>query len=165
MASTVFGFTSNLNSSNMVSFLVTFLVSCVQWCLMSSVQWQMVWLGDEAIRSLGLPGELGHSDKVLPHTKKTYTKTNTNRKTKTNTRTYEAWDSLGISWRQKYTKEQRQIQGHQTKRLPRGTRYTSIMSLWPTQQNIVNRWFKKTTTKKKILIIPREGGVGGADVL
>ena len=29
----------------------------------------MVWLGDEAIRSLGLPGELGHSDKVLPHTK------------------------------------------------------------------------------------------------
>ena len=34
----------------------------------------MVWLVDEAIRSRGLPGDVGHSDKLLLHTK-THTKT------------------------------------------------------------------------------------------
>ena len=29
----------------------------------------MVWLVDEAIRSIGLPGDVGHSDKLLLHTK------------------------------------------------------------------------------------------------
>ena len=29
----------------------------------------MVWLVDEAIRSRGLPGDVGHSDKLLLHTK------------------------------------------------------------------------------------------------
>ena len=36
----------------------------------------MVWLVDEAIRSRGLPGDVGHSDKLLLHTK-THTKIHT----------------------------------------------------------------------------------------
>ena len=73
----------------------------VSWCLVfSSVQCSVCsdrwfWLGDVAIRSLmGLPWEVGHSDKVLPHTK-IHTETNTSKKINTNTRPHRAWDCLG----------------------------------------------------------------------
>ena len=44
----------------------------------------MVWLVDEAIRSRGLPGDVGHSDKLLLHTK-THIKIHTETHTKIHT--------------------------------------------------------------------------------
>ena len=47
----------------------------------------MVWLVDEAIRSRGLPGDVGHSDKLILHTK-THTKTHNKTHNKTHTKTH-----------------------------------------------------------------------------